>query len=154
MRIILALAAVGLLLAAQDPKKPGDDQKSAAAPAVQEKGLVGTWQAESMEDSGNKAPADEAKKWTLVIKPDGEFTLNNEGKYSYSGRVQYNPSANPKTFEFTFTKGSFSGTFVGIYKLEGDTYTICYVEKGREAPKTFATKPDSSQMLVVYKRAK
>jgi uncharacterized protein (TIGR03067 family) len=152
MRILLALTAVGLLLAAQDPK-PGEKPQSPGA-AAQEKGLDGTWQTESIEDSGSKVAADEAKKWTLEVK-GGEFTLRHDGKKHSAGTVKHDPAANPKTFEFTFKDGPWKDqTFTGIYKLEGDTYTICYVEKGREAPKTFATKTDAQQMLVVYKKAK
>jgi uncharacterized protein (TIGR03067 family) len=154
VRTILALTAVGLLVAAQEQKKSDDPKPGAATPAAQEKGLDGTWQTESMEDSGSKYPAEDAKKWSLVIT-GGDFTLRLDGKKHSSGKVKFNPATNPKTFEFTFSDGPFNGqSFAGIYKLEGDTYTICYAEKGRETPKTFATKPDSQQMLVVYKKAK
>src|SRR5690349_3415499 len=161
MRILLALTAVTVLLAAQDPKKPGDSKQPAAGSTAQEKGLVGKWQTDSIEDSGAKQSADEVKKWSLELNGDGTFTLiftgaPNEKSGKHKGTVKFNSSASPKTIEFTFTDGPWKGeTFEGIYKLEGDTYTICYTRKGQEAPKTFATKSEpAGQMLVVYKRVK
>lgn len=155
MRILLALTAVTVLLAAQDPKKP------AAGTSAPEKGLIGKWQTDSIEDSGARQPADDVKKWSLEIKDDGTFTLfytgaPNEKSTKHNGTVKFNSSANPKTIEFAFTDGQWKGeTFEGIYKLDGDTYTICYTRKGQEVPKTFATKPEpAGQMLVVYKRMK
>jgi uncharacterized protein (TIGR03067 family) len=154
MRTLLALIAVGLLAAAQDPK-PGDDKKPASpGAAAQEKGLDGTWVTESMEDSGSKTPADETKRWSMVLEGT-KFTLRYEGKKHSTGTVKHNPAATPKTIEFTFADGPWNGqTFVGIYKVEGDTYTMCYAEKGRTTPTTFTTKPETATMLVVYKREK
>lgn len=153
MKILLALTAVSLLLSAQGAKKP--------AAGVPEKKLVDTWQTQSIEDSGVKQPADEVRKWSLILRDDGKFTLIYKGGADTSvqhnnGTATFNSSASPKTFEFTFTDGSWKGeSFQGIYKLEGDTYTICYVRKGLPVPKTFATKSDPpGQMLVVYKRVK
>jgi uncharacterized protein (TIGR03067 family) len=155
MRTLLALTAVALLTAAQEPKPATPTTPAPAASAAQEKGLAGTWVTESIEDSGSKMPADEAKKWSVEIKEGGEFTLRYDGKKHSIGTVKHTPSANPKTFEFTFKDGPWQGaTFVGVYKLEGDTYTICYAEKGRMTPTTFTTKPEAGQMLVVYKREK
>jgi uncharacterized protein (TIGR03067 family) len=64
------------------------------------------------------------------------------------------PGKTPKAIDLTVTEGPQKGqTFHGIYKLEGDTYSVCpNVEPGKDRPTEFATRPDSGLMLVVWKR--
>ena len=66
------------------------------------------------------------------------------------------PGQRPKAIDLTLAAGPDKGkTFLGIYKLEGDTYTICRpVAPGKERPTAFATRPGSGLMLVVWKRQK
>jgi uncharacterized protein (TIGR03067 family) len=66
------------------------------------------------------------------------------------------PGQRPKAIDLTLAAGPDKGkTFLGIYKLEGDTYTICRpVDPGKERPTAFATRPGSGLMLVVWKRPK
>jgi RNA polymerase sigma factor (sigma-70 family) len=63
----------------------------------------------------------------------------------------------PKTLDSTDGKG----TYLGIYKLDGDTLTWCQSEKGlppgaaeTERPTEFSTTPGDGRSLVVYKRQK
>ncbi len=64
------------------------------------------------------------------------------------------PSKSPRTIDLTVTEGPQKGqTLNGIYKLEGDMYTICRnAEPWKDRPTQFATRPDSGLMLVVWKR--
>jgi hypothetical protein len=41
-------------------------------------------------------------------------------------------------------------THPGIYKLDGDTFTVCYGKRDR--PADFATKPGVEQVLMVFRR--
>jgi hypothetical protein len=41
---------------------------------------------------------------------------------------------------------------LGIYKLDGDTLTICLEARGNERPTEFATKEGSVANLIVLKR--
>ena len=52
--------------------------------------------------------------------------------------------------------GGKGETTVGIYKVEGDTLTICMVESDKEAdrPKEFKTSKDSKAMILTLQRVK
>jgi uncharacterized protein (TIGR03067 family) len=62
----------------------------------------------------------------------------------------------PRAIDLTVVEGEQKGkVFHGIYKLEGDTYTVCRpTEPGKDRPAEFATQPKSGLMIVVWKRAK
>jgi uncharacterized protein (TIGR03067 family) len=60
----------------------------------------------------------------------------------------------PRAMDLTVTEGADKGkTFKAIYKLEGDTLTVCRsIHPDQDRPAEFGTKPDSGLMLVVWKR--
>ena len=45
-------------------------------------------------------------------------------------------------------------TIKAIYKIDGDTMTICYALDAGDRPTKFESKPDTKQFLAVYKREK
>jgi uncharacterized protein (TIGR03067 family) len=61
-----------------------------------------------------------------------------------------------KTIDMTIVAGKEKGkVYHGIYRLDGDMYTICRnFEPNKDRPTEFATKADSGLMLVVWKRVK
>ena len=60
----------------------------------------------------------------------------------------------PKAMDLTVIEGQDKGkTFHAIYRLEGDTLTVCRsLEPGKNRPTEFASKPDSGLLLVVWSR--
>ena len=90
----------------------------------------------------------------LVIA--GEAYSFRLGKSRLELTFKVDPSKKPRAIDLTVAEGPEKGkTYHGIYKLEGDTYTICRnVEPGKERPGEFVTRPDSGLMLVVWKRDK
>ena len=60
------------------------------------------------------------------------------------------------TMKATYTAGANKGkTRIGIYKFEGDTFTICYSDFGKkEPPADFTGKPGSREIIIVSKRDK
>jgi uncharacterized protein (TIGR03067 family) len=65
-------------------------------------------------------------------------------------------SASPGAIDFKHTAHSSRGkTWRGIYKIDGDTLTICdnAAELQKSRPTSFATEPDSGLVLVVFQRA-
>ena len=139
-RVVLALA-VGLLLAADEPKKDKTDRDK----------LQGTWQPVSVEQGGK---AKEDKEHRLLFDGD-TFTIKKGDQVFAKGTFKVDPDKKPKAIDFMITEGDEKGkTARGIYKLEGDKLTWCSAQPGQnDRPKEFATK-DTQNLLVVLQRAK
>jgi uncharacterized protein (TIGR03067 family) len=136
---------VGLLIAAAAPKD--DDAKKEL------KKLEGNWVMVSGEEKGKKLPEDAVKNAKLTIKGD-KHTVK-VGEESFVGTHKLDPSAKPKAIDATDTEGTFKGkTTLGIYKLEGDKFTVCFAPPDKDRPKEFSTKSGTGQFIHVWKRQK
>jgi uncharacterized protein (TIGR03067 family) len=134
-RVLLPFAA--LLLTADLAALGGGDKEL-------EK-LQGDWTMVSRELNGRKIP-DEVAINKLTIKGD-QWILTPGATAS----IKIDGSKDPKWIDLTFPRGTGTAS-PGIYKLEGDTLTICRVLAGKgERPKDFKS-PEAGGNLVVYKR--
>jgi uncharacterized protein (TIGR03067 family) len=141
----LAILTAGLLLAADAPQGPaGQDQDK----------LQGAWGLVALEVNGQPVTVEKLTEARLGVR--GEKYGFRLGKTVLEMTCRLHPDQGPKAIDLTIASGPNKGkTFFGIYKLEGDTYTICRpMEPGKERPTAFATKPGSGLMLVVWKRQK
>jgi RNA polymerase sigma-70 factor (ECF subfamily) len=148
MRQLLLAVTAGLLLAAAPAAAPGDRDR-----------LQGAWRLDAVEINGQPVALEKLKSGDKVLV--GTLTVAGD---SYTFRLgdlrlaltfAVDPTKSPKAIDLTEAEGPQKGrTYHGIYKVEGDTYTICRnVEPGKDRPTEFATRPDSGLMLVVWKRA-
>jgi uncharacterized protein (TIGR03067 family) len=136
----LAFLGVGLVAAADEDAKKEYER------------FTGTWKFASIEVDGKKVP-EEALKGALILKGD-KWTLKH-GDETGSGTYKVDLSKKPKTIDIEIMEGPQKGeTMKGIYKLEGDTYTVCLAFKGKDRPTDFASKPGSGHVLEVLKREK
>ena len=120
----------------------GDDKEESKA-------LDGTWRPATAELAGKPMPDQIVKSIKLILKDDRYTALVGEQKDE--GTVKRDTGKSPRTMDITSTQGR---TMLAIYKLNGDTLTICYDISGKEYPKEFKTKPQSQLYLVEYKRDK
>jgi uncharacterized protein (TIGR03067 family) len=72
-----------------------------------------------------------------------------------TGTFKLDPTKRPKALDFTSNQGPGKGkTFKGIYELRGDTLKFCLAgSPDQDRPTKFRSKPGSSQLVFVYKRA-
>jgi uncharacterized protein (TIGR03067 family) len=154
LAVVLA-AGGGLFLyqtPAAEPARPGKARPDAEA--IQGDWEVASFMAEGKEPGGAEGDRIKSAVWTIgkdkiVIKADGA-----------GGEVTYklDPARKPKALDVKVVKappGEMGLEFQAIYKLEGDTLTICLpLPNNTDRPKEFEAGEGSKQGLFVLKRKK
>ena len=115
--------------------------------------LQGKWQVVSRVFDGK--PGKTGGIWLI----SGNKLYYNDAKTDYA-ILKLDATQKPKAFTFeqqfenetSSDKGNETGN--GIYKIEGDTATICVATFGKERPKTFESKKGTGDVLTVLKRVK
>jgi uncharacterized protein (TIGR03067 family) len=140
----LTILVVTLLLAANGPKEDAAEDEMTK--------FQGTWSFVSMEVQGEKKPAGDFNKFTVVLKGD-QWTVSAGDRIAAQTTFRLDPTKTPNSIDLIdLDKGR---VIRGIYSLGVDTLTVCDrgVEKG-DRPTEFATRPDSGLVLVVLQRVK
>jgi uncharacterized protein (TIGR03067 family) len=123
--------------------QPADDMKAAA----------GKW-AVSKATLGGKDITKAFKGVELLLAADGAYTLTIGGETD-KGTVKVDPAKTPKEMDILGKEGPNKGkTIKTIYKLDGDTMTVCYELGDGPRPTAFESKAGTKQFLAEYKRAK
>jgi len=139
-RSTLFLVVVGFLVAADAPQ---DEQKK----------LEGTWSMISGEEKGEKVPEQTLKNAKLTFRGDKHTVM--VGKETMIGTHKLDPAKKPAEIDVVDTEGQYKGkTLLGIYKLEGDQFTVCFPAPDKERPKEFTTKSGTGEILHTWKREK
>ena len=112
--------------------------------------LQGTWYVTTLEVDGAEQSFGDAR-----ITVDGTtFTTAGMGD-EYTGIVTLSPDKKPKAIDLIFTSGPPAGTTNrGIYKLDGDEWTICLATRGDARPRRFETKENRGHALERLSRAR
>ena len=141
VRGILPLAVVFLIAAAE----PAQDAKQELDK------LQGEWTLVSVEVRGKKRPDTVNAVSKLTISGNQWVVTYRDFPSQARSTIEIDPSKDPKTIDLISRHEN--ATAPGIYKLEGDTLTVCYGTVGGERPKEFKTTQETG-VLVVLKRAK
>src|SRR5262245_41917808 len=145
---LAAVLLVGLIAAAavlaEDAKKDLEQIK-------------GTWTVEEFKVNGREAPKDVREALKMVFDGDKMTFGGGKGEEAREFTFKLDPDKKPKVIDTTALTGPYKGnTQAGIYKLDGDTLTICMSNdpKAKEAPADFESKEGSNLVLFTLKRAK
>jgi uncharacterized protein (TIGR03067 family) len=135
--------AVGLLAAA-----PGKDEKDDL------KKLEGDWIFSSWDHAGQPLPAEARETAKLTVKGD-KYTFHFND-LTEEGTIKLDPGKKPATIDLAITEGEDKGkTQVGIYKIDGDTITVCLAAPGaKDRPIDFKSTEENGHILATIKRAK
>jgi uncharacterized protein (TIGR03067 family) len=140
-RVLTSMACL-ILLAADDAEA---DRKK----------LQGKWVMVAFEKEGSKLPLKALEDNTLTV--EGEKWVYESKSLGYEKKVAFrlDPSTTPKGIDMMETLSDKERLTRGIYKIEGDTLTICRAGgDGRgPRPKRFSG-DDRGVVLMVWKRAK
>ena len=127
-----------LLLGADEPKKDKDL-------------LQGEWVMQSLEVEGVPVPEEKLKGTTLLIQGDKYTVITKKSKREVSFKLDQ--TKNVKTIDMALSAGKEPEIGKGIYKLEGDVFTLCRaLDSTTERPKEFTTAADSGVFKVIWKR--
>ncbi|HEY3789245.1 MAG TPA: TIGR03067 domain-containing protein [Urbifossiella sp.] len=139
------LLLVGIGGSAAD-RKPADKDKES---------IQGLWQAIDLEANGKKAPAEAVKSFQVRVKDDSLVFSPDTDNRKHAFTLL--PDAKPKALDLTPFDGPAKGKKLScaIYKLEGDTLTICLDKKdGSKRPKEFKTEDGDGFALIKLERVK
>jgi uncharacterized protein (TIGR03067 family) len=139
--ICMALTAV---LAAAEPNKVAVEQEL--------KNLSGSWEIVSLEIDGKERPLGELTQFRRVQQGD-RVTWKNGDQTVMEIQFAINLEADPKAVDSTYLTGDNKGkTHLGIYRLEGDDFTMCFAGFDQPRPTEFTTAPASGRILYKAKR--
>jgi uncharacterized protein (TIGR03067 family) len=140
--VVAAFLIVSGALGAEDSKKNDADK------------VQGEWTVASMELRGKVIEEEQRKDWQLIVKDD-EWLQRSKKDNNTNLKMTFkvDPAKNPKEIDFRFTNPEGKEeTLKGIYKLDGNTLTVCKrTVDNEDRPKEF--KAGNSTLLAVYKRA-
>jgi uncharacterized protein (TIGR03067 family) len=110
--------------------------------------LVGGWAVESWIMDGQAEPC---AGQTLTFVVGGAFVAQRDGEHQGAGTYKYDPKADPA--EVDMVEDGVEGATKGIWKLDGDTLTLCVSgDPKRGRPSAFAAPAGSDCILVTLKR--
>jgi clostripain len=132
---------------------PDEQNGSEVAPGAKEEmdKLQGEWTMTAMEQRGQKATVRPTK---LTITGNQWTVTSSAGQGSTrQWTFKVDPSKEPKTIDLTTKVGKSEHVALGIYKLEGDTLTLCraMATGDVERPREFKSNEEEG-MLIVWKR--
>jgi uncharacterized protein (TIGR03067 family) len=120
------------------------------AKAADKDSLQGSWNVESATHAGEAMPVEVRGKMTLEFKGD-KVVAHSPNRPEDPAEFVLDSSKSPKTITIKPPKGEKE--LHGIYKLDGDSLTICMTE-GSELPTKFESPKGSQIALLVLKREK
>jgi uncharacterized protein (TIGR03067 family) len=142
LAIVLVFAGVGLLSA-------GDD---AIKKAMKE--AEGTWKIDSRVQDGKKVPDEDLKDLGLVLKGN-TWTVSRGGEVLAEGTYKIVAAEKKMQKIDAAVKGKTDEKPIkGIFKVDGDTLTVCFAGRDKDRPTAFESRPESGAQLTVYKRVK
>ena len=131
------------------------------APALKDKpkpaaDVAGEWQLESSTVNGRKGVLSGNLVYTFT--KDGKWLIERNGKPTpgpVNRGFKTDPKANPPTVDLMSNTAANGTLLLGIYKVEGDTLTICG-RRGNdvERPTNFDASEGSRMTVYILKRAK
>jgi len=136
LAVVIGLAFVGGVTLAADKT---DDTRN----------WQGTWN--MVACTWNGEPQNGNVQW--IVKGD-QYTIWIDHK---SGQDPHTITLNSSkkqidVFHHDTPKGTWGGSFKGIYEIKGDTLKVCYDLKGERYPKSFEAGPGSGQVIYQFKR--
>ena len=112
----------------------------------------GTWRASTSVYDGQDAPAEIVRSITRTVEKD-HVVWKRDGKSFAGTTIAIDPSRGPKTIDVIPDGGkNRCERVLGIYKLDGDTLTICMAAPGQPRPTALRAEKGSGWTLRTFRR--
>jgi RNA polymerase sigma factor (sigma-70 family) len=156
--LVLPVALLGALAgglayragADEDRPAPAGKQAAGKAPKSDLEALQGSWLMESFtKPDGTRETEKELDGRGWVIKGDQITLHTSRNTRGNSFSFTLNPSARPKALDFEMPRGP-KRKMLGIYKLEGDHFTVALSSESR--PADFEAKKETKTAVYVFRR--
>lgn len=141
---------VPLLTLALFVPQAGSAPKPKGPPKLDLPSLVGSWAVESETWDGTSRPT---TPLVVTDTADGRSEERIRDKVVRTGTFAVNPGKGLAEIDLG-TDGRAEEARLGVYKVEGDTLTICVSIEPAVRPKGFDTPAGSYRVLSTYKRVK
>lgn len=143
------LVALGLVMSAEPPKDKEKELPEAAKKEVAK--LQGKWKGVKVAAKGREFEFGADDPEFIGEFKDRKWTLNGVDKAEI---VALDPTTDPKCFDLKSLEKARNGAVdEAIYKLDGDTLTIClYGGEGKKRPTGFGVPEGEGTVLMVLKR--
>jgi uncharacterized protein (TIGR03067 family) len=132
---------------------------SSGAPALKDRPaketpIIGEWVRVGHTNAGKPVGPD-GEPHHQIFKADGEWDYFYGGRQGSTGRKGYvtDTQKSPPTIDIHMNPAA-RADWRGIYKIEGDTLTLCLITGDRERPKTFESSPEKPTTVWIFKRVK
>jgi uncharacterized protein (TIGR03067 family) len=115
--------------------------------------LDGVWTAVAAERDGKSAADVVGHK--LVFSGD-KFTITRDGNTLFAGTYSTDLAKGPAEIDLVNTQGNLKGTWMGIFRLDGETLNICdnAPDMTKPRPNGFAAPEGSGYVFIVFARDK
>jgi len=115
--------------------------------------LKGTWTCVSATIDGKPLAEEAAKQLKLTMTAD-RFKTERAGQVLFDSTYTVDSTKTPPQIDMIGTEGELKGKpALGIYKLDANQLTLCYVMPGSPRPQALESQPQSGAFLIVWKRA-
>jgi uncharacterized protein (TIGR03067 family) len=147
VRVLLLSAAVLLAAGLTGPRAEDEDPEP---PRSGLRRIQGDWEMASTEAKGKTFGAGKGR---LTVKGD-QWILGTLKDKDNPPTIKIDASKSPMTIDLLRAKGKGGPVWRGIFKLEGDTLTLCRTTAvSDERPTKFET-TEQGGMIIVWKRVK
>ncbi len=145
---MVSTTLIGLLLAVGAP--------NAKEPPAKDPPIVGEWVGEKAVAGGKEQPVPPGGI-TFAFAADGKLVVKEGAKEKGdTGTYKIDPKKDPAEIDIVPPEGKNEPTTQGIYKIDGDTLTLCFSrgKAGAGRPAKFEDPEGSDTIVITLKRTK